>query len=227
LISPELVNVEIYVTGDVVPDFDTLITVMGTTDVDEPEVIVSTAVLLALVGCVVVELPVVDPDVDPDAVVEPVLLAGLLDELDDAPLFVPDDETLAVEFWLLVKVLELVRDLEVEELVPELLVPLLDTDVDPDEPLLKPDEERLLVLTEEILVDEFWLRLKELDVEMPPLDCKFSESVLLNQKISRRVAKLRTSIPILNDSELLRHSKGVLKSRDIRKIKQRLWGFAY
>jgi hypothetical protein len=130
LISPELVKVEIYVTGDVVPDFDTLMTVIGTTDVEEPEVIVSTAVLL--VGCAVVEPPVVDtvllpdllvlvlPDSDADddkldVLVDAVLLAGLLEE--DDPLLVPDDTLLdpevempVVEFWLSVEVPEPVRD---------------------------------------------------------------------------------------------------------------------
>jgi len=178
--SPELVKVEIYVTGDVVPDFDTLMTVIGTTEVDDPDVIVVTAVAEldvdpdVIVGVALLpDLLVLgeleeEPDEEPDVLVDAALLAGLLeDELDDDPLFEPDDEALAllVEFWLLVNVLELVGDLELdkleeleelEELVPvSLALLLVPVDGPAEDPPLEPDEERLLVLREEILVDEF------------------------------------------------------------------------
>jgi hypothetical protein len=74
--------------------------------------------------------------------------------------------------------------------VPEVL--LLDPDVNPEDPLLETEDERLLVLRKETLVDEFWPRDEELEVEMPLLDWKFSKSVLPNQEISRRFAHFNT-----------------------------------
>lgn len=59
--SPELVKVEIYVTEDVVPSFDTGMIVIGITVVDEPCVVVITAVLLADVVEVVLGGPVMEP----------------------------------------------------------------------------------------------------------------------------------------------------------------------